>query len=243
MSLFRKAPQKGAKNRRVHFPFITTPKGYSFEAHIAGPCHWFDCHDMGRSKPCLHCITNGELKCARNHDIDEPIEIGYQPLWQKDTGKPGFVIVYEFARDQIDKLRLHHLVCVSRGKGPADTVAINYKGINAPLYKSTREDFMRPVDLTESLLRIWKLPELVAWVRMKNGQPAPDAISEQKKVPKLKPLKSDGKAFDAMHEQAALKYGEQGVEDAAVGYGKILKQAQEAEAKHRKTGHLETPAE
>ena len=170
MSLFRKAPQKGAKNRPVHFPFCTTPRGYSWEAFIAGPCHWFDCHDLGRSKPCLHCITNGELHCDRNHDIDEPVEIGYQPLWQKDTGRPCLVIVYEFAREQIDKLQLHHLVCVARGKGKADTVSINYKGLNSPRYQSTRADFMRPVDLTETLLRIWKIPELVAWVRSKNGQ-------------------------------------------------------------------------
>lgn len=243
MTLHRKAPQKGAKNRRIHFPFITTPRGYSWDAHIAGPCHWFDCHEIGRSKPCLHCITDGELPCEKNHDIDEPVEIGYQPLWQKDNGRPGFVIVYEYARESIDKLQLHCQVTVSRAKGKSDTVSIAYSGLNLPKYRSTREDFMRPVDLTESLLRIWKIPELVAWVRWKQGNGVKPEMRPAKNVPKLKPLKSDGKEFSPVTAKAAEKAEAANAGNVGDSYADVLKKAKEREERHRKNGHLDTVTE
>lgn len=243
MTLHRKTPQKGAKNRYPHFPFVETPRGYGWDAHIAGPCHWFDCHDIGRSKPCLHCITNGELHCDRNHDIDEPVEIGYQPLWAASNGKPCMVIVYEYARPQIDALKLHRLVTVSRGKMKGETVAINYKGLNSPLYQTTRTDFMRPVDLTETLLRIWKIPELVAWVRSKQGHNPPPT------TPPAKPWKEEKPASETdLRTMVARKLieqagGEQPKELAAGAVDESLRRLAQREAKHRKTGHLDKPAE
>lgn len=170
MPLPQKPPGRGAANRRVHFPFATTPRGGSWEAYIAGPCHWYDCHTIGRSKPCLCEMTDGELVCDRDHDLDEPRTLGYQPLYAASNGRPCFVIVYDYAREQIDKLRLHFLVQVSREKGKSETVAIVHHKLTAPLYHSTRADLMRPADLTESLLRIWKIPELVAWYRCTQGK-------------------------------------------------------------------------
>jgi hypothetical protein len=243
MGLPQRPPGGGAGNRRIHFPFICTPRAYSWEAYIAGPCHWFGCHGGGRSKPCLHEMTDGELACEYNHDVDEPITIGYQPLWQKDNGRPGFVIVYDHLREQIDKLRLHHLVLVARGKGKSDTVAINYKGVNSPMYHSTRADFMRPAELTESLLRIWKMPELVHWYRCTHGQ-SDNAVSlPPKPVPKLKPLKSDGKAFGPMTAAGAEKYAEGTPPPVAGATDAVLKRLQEQEARHRKNGHIDKPTE
>lgn len=243
MPLPQKGPREGASNRRVHFPFICTPRGGCFRAWIAGPCHWFDCHTVGRSKPCLCEMTGGELECDKDHDIDEPRTIGYQPLFQCDNGRPGFVIVYDYARDQIDALKHRFEVMVSRGKGKSDTVAIVYERLTAPLYHSSRADLMRPADLTESLLRIWKMPELTCWYRQTHGL-SDNAVSPEKKpVPKLKPLKSNGQLFDKMHQAAAEKYDatEQGNMDGS--YAAVLRQAKSKKEKHRKNGHIDTTAE
>lgn len=242
MPLPQKGPRKGAGNRRVHFPFISTPKGYSWSAWIAGPCHWFDCHSVGRTKPCLCEMTNGELFCTLDHVLDEPRTIGYQPVYARDNGRPGFVIVYDYAREQIDGLKLHHQVTITRGKGKSDTVSIVYTHLNLPLYQSSREDLMRPADLTESLLRIWKIPELVEWYRRTHGlsdtpvsPPTPKVVPPETTPYKAPPDKIPfpaGELADLMEQTAkrALDRAEQSKRNA-----EFLRQHQvKANGKHDK---------
>lgn len=182
-------------------------------------------------------MTGGELECDRDHDIDEPFELGYQPVYAHSNGKPGFVLVYSYDRDQIDKLKLHSLVNIERSKKRGDTVAVGAASLTKS-YTSSREDLMRPADLTESLLRIWKMPELVGWYRLTHGKVDPNIGELKKRVPKLKPLKSDGKPFDTMHEKAAEKYATDQAGDSSDVFDAVVNKAKNREEEHRRNGHL-----
>jgi hypothetical protein len=166
------APRGGGGRRAyVHVPYVSTRAGQTWCAYVAGPCQWFSCHTSSRTKPCLHEMTGGMLACARNHDIDAPQVIGYQPLRRQLDGRPVMVIVYELQREHVDKLPLHSLVVVGRGTEPTDTVYVRSQAGRVNWYTSTIAANMQPIDVTETLLKIWAMPELTEWYRHSHGLP------------------------------------------------------------------------
>lgn len=211
MPLHEASPEGRGKAKRFHWSHCETPSGGSWQAYVAGRCHWYYCHKEGKTKPCLECVTGGELTCTHDHNIDEPFERGYMPLVRKDDYKPVFVIVYPQLRDKIDELKWKTLVTVQRGKGATDTVTLlPALGKYAP-FTSTLADLNRPCDLTESLLRIWKKPALTEWYRLTHGA-IDTAVSLPATPPTTPPpvkkvrMKSDGTPFTPAMQAAADKY-------------------------------------
>lgn len=200
MALPTKPPGGGGQTPRVHFTYVGTAKGARWNAWCAGPCHWFDCHTKGRTKPCLAAISGGALDCPRCTPLDPIDEIGYQPLYREIDARPVMVIVHEHSREQVDSLALHNRVLVGREEEASAAVWITHALKRTPLYTSSLPYLMRPADLTETLLRVWNLPVLTEWYRKNVPQTAPAPTV------KVKPKKSDGKPFGPMTEKAAEKY-------------------------------------
>lgn len=114
-------------------------------------------------------MTGGELACEICSPFEVPTVIGFQPLYAGADGRPCQVIVHDYARDHIDALKLHHPVTVERGSGPTDTVSLLPllgKGVK---YTSSLSERMKPADLTETLLRMWRMPDLTEWYRRTHG--------------------------------------------------------------------------
>ncbi|PZU56194.1 MAG: hypothetical protein DI547_17110 [Sphingobium sp.] len=172
-----------------------------WQAWIAGPCHWYLCHSKGKTKPCLHHMTNGALKCPRCEVGEHAEEVGYLPLYRMLDGKPVMVIVHEASREQIDGLKLHAPVQVGRGAERSDPVWVQPMLV-APRYTSSIADRLKPAKLTPSLLKIWKVPGLMEWLLKRGAAPA-IAAPDETAAP---PVKSDGKPFDGFHAAAARRY-------------------------------------
>ena len=178
MGLRQTPPGGGGRRSHVHFAYVTTPRGAKWYAHMAGPIHWFTCHEMKRTKPCLHVISDGELTCQWCGAEVATRVMGYVPLYRELDGKPVMVLVYEDAREELDRRRLHERVLVGRGPDCNDTVYILRSTSQEPSYQSRLPERLRPADLTRTLLVIWRLPELSQWYRVTEGIEVPEPKSK-----------------------------------------------------------------
>lgn len=199
MALPQVSPGAGGKRPRVHFAYVTTTAGKPWRAWVAGACHWFTVHPKGKTKPCLHEMTKGELTCERC-DAGHGWEIaGYMPLYRESDARPVMVIVHEYTRELVDQLKLHSRVLVGRGEDKTDGVYVIPNPDQRPPYTSTLPERMRPADLTETLLRVWRLPDLVTWYEQTHGALAVN-------VPKGPvPKRSDGSEYSPMMRAAAAR--------------------------------------
>ena|SRR5882672_2456880 len=115
-------PGEGSERRYEHWKYVSTAKGKIWNAWFAGNTHWLKCHTKGRTKPCVKWITYGELECSRCNPFDPTENCGHVPLYREDDGRPVFVIVHEYCREQVDKLRRHWPCIVGRGTDDSDGV-------------------------------------------------------------------------------------------------------------------------
>lgn len=162
--------QKEPNIRYIHFGYTRTPASTSWHAYTAGPVHWFTCHTSGRCKPCLHVMTSGELVCDLCASPVPPQIIGYLPLYREVDAKPVMVIVHESVTDQVTGLRLHTRVVIGREAEKTDGVWVQRALKEEPRYVTTLRERMRPVDLTPTLLKVWKIPALTDWYKRTHGQ-------------------------------------------------------------------------
>lgn len=215
----------------THFRYVPTKVGTEWKAYTAGPCHWFDCHSRGRSKPCLHLMTSGELVCpwcgsdnAVSLPADNPVaQIGYQPLYRAADYRPVLVVVHDYHREQVDAIPFHRQVLIQRGNQQSDGVTITPTLSVEPRFHSTLRDRNTPVDLTRTLLRMWNIPELCEWYARTHGgsdgpvspQPPPARTSATQTVTAPATLTKEqiearNRAFaDALRAQVAEGMGEQ----------------------------------
>lgn len=199
MALPQTPPGGGDRRRALHFGYVKTFHGTNWHAWLAGPAHWFSCHTKGKTKPCLNEMTGGELTCERCALAHAVEVVGYVPLWRETDSKPVMVIVHEYTREVVDALKVHQRVTIGRGDEKSDGVYVVPALKPEPRFHTTLPEKMRPADLTETLLKVWGIPELATWYRQTEGQaPAP--------APVPTPKKSDGKAFGPMHAAAARRY-------------------------------------
>lgn len=239
MALRTKTPGEGGGKRRTHFIHVKTAHGENWHAHVAGPCHWFECHTKGRTKPCLHWLTRGELKCERCDPLKPAEDIGYVPLFRELDGRPCFVVVHDYVRDTVDALRHHQRVVVGRAGEQSDGVYVVPALNPRPLYQTTRPEFRREVDLTQSLLRVWGIPELVEWYNRTQA-----ARGEEVPLPEPEPVKSDGQPFDPMHVAAARRFAPAVTPEVSTGDDAVresLKRIQEGSAKPNGNGKHKAP--
>ena len=182
MPLPQHPPGSGGKRARVHYCYVSTQPGQNWHAWIAGPCHWFLSHTKGRSQPCVEEMTDGEIHCERCAAGHQCEVIGYQPLYREVDCKPVMVIVHEYGREAIDALKLHQRVTVGRGAEQSDGVYVTPALKSEPRYTSTLPERMRPADLAETLLRVWRIPELAEWYRQTHGTPDAPLLAPPKKA-------------------------------------------------------------
>lgn len=201
MPLRNKTPGEGGSVRCFHNKHLKTRNGEKWYAHLAGKVCWIECHTVGYSKPCLYWISYGELVCKKCHPLDPKETLGYVPVWREKEGAPGFVVVKDYSRDIVERIKVHDRLLISRGYEESDALSV-VPADGGKRYHSTRPDFMAHVDLTPSLLRIWKIPELTEWYyRTQCASPPPPEL------PKGTALKDDGRPYKPEYQAAAKRWG------------------------------------
>lgn len=169
MALKKQPPGEKPRAKPIHFAYTGTPKGTQWEAYIAGPCWWGQCHSKGKTKPCLEWLTDGALECPYCATIAPPEETGYLPLWRSMDGKPVCVIVHELSRESVDAHTLHTRVMIGRGVDPTDGVYVIRAMKPGAIFATSMREKMAEADITRSLLSIWKLPALTEWYYRQHG--------------------------------------------------------------------------
>lgn len=210
MALKKAAPGEGAAGVRVHFRYVGTGPAKTWAAHTAGEPHWFMCHTSERTKPCVHWMSDGALPCAKCDPKKPAVEMAYMPLYRSSDGCPVMVVIYADQRDHADKLELHTRVMIGREGDKGDAVYIRKCADQSPKYQSTLACRLFAADLTETLLAMWKLPDLVEWYR-KQPKPSDNAVSPVREVA----MRPDGEPFSPMVQKLAKKLGAPTTRDAA----------------------------
>lgn len=177
MAIRQSPPGEGRGKGRLHFTYVPTSAKTPWHAYVAGPCMWFDCHEKGKTKPCLDVVTEGALTCPRCVEISPPVPTGYLPLYRAADGKPVMVIVHEYTREIVDALPFHARVLVKREHGVGEGVAVTRTLDQQPKFITTLAEKSRPAQPLHSLLRIWGYPELIEWHNETTGDNVPVCIT------------------------------------------------------------------
>jgi hypothetical protein len=202
MSLPQIPPGGGDRRRHTHWHYVGTECGKTWNAWSAGRTHWYVCHTKGKSKPCSEVMTGGKVKCVLCNPLNPPEVIGYVPLYREMDARPCMVIVHEYIREQLDQIALHRMVMVMRGTQVSDGTAVVLHPKSSAKYTSTLRERMVPADMTETLLRMWKLPLLTEWYR-KTQPPSDNPVS----LPEGTARREDGQPYSPMMQGAAKRWG------------------------------------
>lgn len=182
MILPQAAPGEGAKRDREHFSHWSIGGGEKHTAYVAGKAQWFCAHPSDRgTKPCLHWMTQGELPCRYCALHKVPAEIGYVPVWRQVDWRPLLVIVYDTEREWIEKLLLHDRVTIGRETELGARLWVRRCLDQEPRFNTTMAHRMVAQDITRSLLVLWKLPELTAWLTARKS--SDNAVSPDTEQP------------------------------------------------------------
>jgi hypothetical protein len=109
----------GARNKPVHFTYVSVERGQPFDAYLAGPVWWGYLHMLKPSKPCVYEITGGQVACRFCGAARAPVAVmkGWVPLYRRIDGLACCVPVDEALRDVLEPLKCFTKVTVGRGKG------------------------------------------------------------------------------------------------------------------------------
>jgi len=183
MSLKKAPPGETKRAKPIHFAYTPTAGGTQWEAYIAGPCWWGQCHSKGKTKPCLEWLTDGALECPYCASIAPPEETGYLPLWRSVDGAPKCVIVHCLQRESVDAHALHTRVLVGRGVDPTDGVYVIRAIKPGAAFATSMREKMGEADITRSLLSMWKVPALTEWYLRTNGLESRGCMTPTAKTP------------------------------------------------------------
>ena len=120
------------------------------------------------------------------------------------------VVVHGYSREQVDALKLHDRTLIGRGLSENDGVYALRALSPTPRYQSTLTERMKPVDLTETLLRVWGIPELTDWYRRTHG-----AGDNTLSLPQGVAVKENGQPYGPEYQAAAKRAGALVVNDPA----------------------------
>jgi len=170
------APGEGPKKDRDNFSYWSIAGGEKHTAYVAGPAAWVIAHPSDKgSKPCLEWMTGSALPCRFCALHKCPVEVGYVPVYREVDWRPMLVIVYRTEREWIDPLELHTRVTVGREKEKGAALWVRPCLNQEPRFASTLPYRKCAVDIDHSLLTLWKMPELVAWLH--TARPSDTAVS------------------------------------------------------------------
>jgi len=176
-------PEDSDPNRHVHFGYVSTDNDAKWHAYVAGPAQWFQCHSKGKTKACQAHLTNDALTCPLCEGGVPREEAGYLPLWREIDGKPCCVIVHPTVREAVDSLPVHRRVIVGRGADDHDGVYVLPALDPRPLFTSSAPWKLRHADILPTLLKLWKLPALTAWVNDEKPVSDPACITRPAQKP------------------------------------------------------------
>lgn len=182
------APGEGPKKLRDHFTHWSIGGGERHHAYIAGPTKWVIGHPSDKgSKPCLLWMTGGALPCRFCALSKDPCQLGYVPVYRATDWKPLCVIVREDERQWLDDMKLHTRVLIARERDQGAALYIRPCVDQDPRYTSTVDYRQLPQEMDDSCLILWKMPELVSWLRCASvsdnaASLQPDATGERPKT-------------------------------------------------------------
>jgi len=201
MNLPNAAPGEGPIKVRDNFSYWAIGGGEKSAAYVAGPTRWVIGHPSDKgSKPCLTWLTNGNLPCRFCHLQKCPVQLGYVPVYRAVDWRPLLLIVREDMREWCEKFETHMRIIVSREREKGAGLCVRPALDQEPAFCSTIDYRTREQDCQHSLLTLWKMPELVAW--MQCGVTSDNAVS----LSKPNALTSQGEQFGGMTKAAAQKY-------------------------------------
>lgn len=155
----------GARNKPVHFSYVSTERGQPYDAYLAGPVWWGPLHMLRPSKPCVYELTGGQVACRFCGAGKARVAVvkGWVPLYRRLDNTAICVPVDEVQRDHLDALKLHTKVTVGRERGKGVGVWVRASLNQEPAFASSLPECNAPADITESLITMWSLPEVSAF--------------------------------------------------------------------------------
>lgn len=169
MTLPQAPRREGRPRRPTHFRYYPVDPGSTHYGYLAGPLMWFDmhCSDLG-SKPCLHELTGGDLGCPKC-EHGAPVMKGALGFYHATDLKPYMVWVDESGRDEYEKWLPFRRLKLGRERVKGAPVWAQMCLTQEPVFQSTLPERKVAADLTDSLLRMWKMPDLEWWYRHTHG--------------------------------------------------------------------------
>lgn len=197
-------PREGGDwHAREHFSYVPTAPKASWHGYIAGPTLWFWCHQPKKTKPCLAILTNRAVECPWC-GTDKPVVYrGYVPLYRQSDWMPRCVIVNEVFKEVTDKFALHDRVTLGKEGEDSDPVWIMRAMVQTPTFCTTLKHRHQPVDVSESLLKIWGNAELRKWADEQSKKQSDIAMSLTQGVA----VDDKGKPVDPLYQAAAKRQG------------------------------------
>lgn len=164
------APGELPGGKRDQFCNWKVAGGERHIAYVAGFTKWVIAHPSDRgTKPCLHWMTQGELPCKFCAANKCPCELGYVPLYRGIDARPMLAIVYSAERGTIDALELFDRVTVGREREKGAQIWIRRTMEQEPKWTTTLPHRKCAASPDASLLVLWGMPELVAWLQQTAG--------------------------------------------------------------------------
>jgi hypothetical protein len=191
MGLKKAPPGERTAARPIYFGYVQTPKNSQWEAYVAGPAWWGMCHYAGKTKPCLHWVSDGALECPMCASVKPPEMVGYLPVWRAIDGRPVMVLVHEITREVVDSHGLHVRVLVGRGVDKTDGCYVIRAIKPGIAFSTTMAEKLRPADVTHSLLTMWRLPTLTAWYHAQHGIPDGGCTTPPARTPSVPVARPD----------------------------------------------------
>lgn len=164
---------------------------------------WFECHQPRKTKPCIAIMTARAVECPWCRPEYPIVQRGYVPLYRQSDWAPRCVIVSDLYRDTVDKFALHDRVMIGKEGEATDPVWIMRALEARPVFNTTLRHRYDPVDLTESLLRIWGNADLAKWWVTVGSKASDNAVS----LPKGTAVNDKGTPVSPMLQGAAKRAG------------------------------------
>lgn len=182
MELRKATPGEGGEGAREQFTYFNTPAGLknSWTGWLACDPYWFIGHEHKKfdpgTQPCLHWISDGELRCVRCARGRKRKKMCYLHIYREFDGKPVLVVVQESAMEVMGTISFRSHVLVGRLDDQATTF-VKPTESQVPC-RPTLAIRQRPIDTALSLLGIWKIPELTMWCQQHQRR-APQVTSDE----------------------------------------------------------------
>lgn len=209
MRIKKGTPGKGDQPRAEQFSNVKVPPSTkTWDAWCAGDPYWCVAHEHTDAEPgtkiCLQWATDGAVKCPRCRPKGKPRSwVAYVPLYRDLDNKAVMVICHETVRDLLDNLFFGVAVMVGRIEKSASIFV--KRSVIEKRYTSSMPTRQAACDLSDTLLNIWGYPQYVEWIEEQERREKSE--SNARKVPRLKPLRSDGHPFSPAYVAAANRYG------------------------------------